>query len=211
MPSHDLIAQLAGELQPRAPMRPRTGLALVAASLAFTVILVAGVAGLWWSALAGEASSIYYIVSAMLLLLGASAASATVAMASPRVGQRQDGPRWGLAMIAVLPLTALIFGFAHDHSAREMVGAHGLDCLIWGTVSGLFVLAALTLWLRRGAPVSLNAAGLYAGVAAGALGSFAYGLSCPLDGMVHFGLWHVLPVAIGGLVGRLALPRLIRW
>lgn len=38
-----------------------------------------------------------------------------------------------------------------------------------------------------------------------------YGLSCPITGFEHWALWHFLPVLAYGLVGRLALPRLLRW
>ena len=92
-----------------------------------------------------------------------------------------------------------------------MTEGYGLECMILGSLTGLLVFAALAFWLRRGAPVSVQAAGLFAGIASGALGSFAFGLACPLDGMVHFGLWHVAPVAVCGILGRLVLPRLIRW
>ena len=211
MSTTDLISRLSAELEPRAPMRVRHGLVLVAALLGLTIAIVAGVFGLWRSAMAGDASPVFYIANAMLLILGAAATSVTVAMAQPRVGNRQDGPRWGLAMIAILPVTALLYGLSHDHAADEFVGDWGIHCLTNGTLAGVLVFAALAWWLRRGAPVSITAAGLYAGVAAGALGSFAYGLSCPLDGMVHLGLWHVLPVAAGGLAGRAILPRVIRW
>ena len=211
MSTQDLIAQLSDGLEPRAPIRSRDGLGLVVGALVFTIILVAGIFGLWWAGLAGGAAPIFYIGSAMLLVLGAGAASATVAMASPRVGNRNEGPLWGMAMIAVLPLTALAIGISEGSHAHEMVHGYGLECMVYGTLSGLLVFAALAFWLRRGAPVSLQTAGLYAGVAGGALGSFAYGLACPLDGMVHFGLWHILPVAVGGVAGRIALPGFIRW
>ncbi|RDS78475.1 DUF1109 domain-containing protein [Alteriqipengyuania lutimaris] len=192
-------------------MRRRQGLALVAAGLGLTVILVAGVLGSWRAALAGHASPEFYIVNAMLLVLGAAAASAAVAMAAPQVGNRQDGARWGLAMVAILPLVAIGVALSQGLSAREMIDEHAARCVAWGTASGLLVFAALGGWLRRGAPVSIEAAGLYSGVAAGALGSFACGLSCPIDDMVHLGLWHVAPIPLAGLAGRLILPRLIRW
>ena len=211
MSTQHLISQLSDRLEPQALMRARTGLSLVAIALAFSITLVAGIFGLWWAGLTGGAAPIYYIGSAMLLVLGIAAASASVAMASPRVGSRHDGPLWGTAMIAVLPLTALVTGFSQGSHAYEMTEGYGLECMILGSLTGLLVFAALAFWLRRGAPVSVQAAGLFAGIASGALGSFAFGLACPLDGMVHFGLWHVAPVAVCGILGRLVLPRLIRW
>lgn len=62
---------------------------------------------------------------------------------------------------------------------------------------------------RRAGPP--NAPGFYTGVAAGALGSLAYGLSCPFDAIGHLGIWHVAPVAVSAALGRLGVPVLIRW
>ncbi len=211
MATNDLIAQLVDGLEPQAPIRSRNGLALVAAGLVLTILLVAGAAGLWWTGLAGGAAPEFYIVNAMLLVLGAGAASAAVTMASPRVDRRLDGPRWGMAMVAVLPVTAVVIAFAEGLGPSTIVDRHALPCAIFGTLGGLIVFAVLALWLRRGAPVSLESAGLYVGVAAGALGSFACGLACSNDTMVHLGLWHILPVVLAGLAGRLILPRYLRW
>ena len=49
------------------------------------------------------------------------------------------------------------------------------------------------------------------GLAAGALGSVAYGITCPLDDLAHVGLVHIVPVGIAALIGRLVVPPLIRW
>jgi hypothetical protein len=49
------------------------------------------------------------------------------------------------------------------------------------------------------------------GVAAGSAGIFAVSLYCPHSDLVHIGIWHGLTVVLSGLLGRLAIPRLIRW
>ena len=88
---------------------------------------------------------------------------------------------------------------------------YGLDCFLAGSAFSVLTFAALVGWLRRGAPVSPTLAGTFTGIAAGALGSFAYGLACPIDTLAHLGIWHALPVALGALVGRLGVPPLVRW
>lgn len=49
------------------------------------------------------------------------------------------------------------------------------------------------------------------GLAAGALGAAAYGLSCSLTGETHLGIWHVVPVFAMVLAGRFVVPHLVRW
>jgi hypothetical protein len=117
-----------------------------------------------------------------------------------------------MATVAILPLTAIVTAMAQGAGADPLFREHvDLHCVFYGSGYSVLVAATLLYWLRRGAPVSLERAGLYLGTAAGALGMFAYGLSCPLDSMSHLGIWHVLPVAGMALLGRLAVPRLLRW
>lgn len=206
-----LIDSLADDLAPVAPLRMRTGLAWVLLAAVATVLLVLVMDGFWHGILTGEASVPYFLANGMLGILGGSSAFAVVRMASPQVGNSQEGARWSAAMLALLPLTALLIlgvnGLAtairHDHA--------GPDCFLAGIGFGLITAAALVLWLRKGAPVSLTAAGSLTGVAAGAIGSCAYGLACPVDTIAHLGIWHVAPVALLGLVGRYAIPPLVRW
>jgi hypothetical protein len=49
------------------------------------------------------------------------------------------------------------------------------------------------------------------GLAAGSLGSLAFGMTCPLDGIAHLGIWHIAPVPLAALAARLIVPPLIRW
>jgi hypothetical protein len=87
----------------------------------------------------------------------------------------------------------------------------GAECLALGVAASLLVAAMLTGWLRRGAPTAPARAGLVAGVAAGAFGSFAVSLHCPVDDIVDIGLWHGAAVLAMAGLGRLVIPRLVRW
>lgn len=206
-----LIAQLASELEPVRPLRMAHGLALVALATALTIVVVALLPGLWSGPAEGQAAAIFFIANGLLALVGLAAARTVVRMAAPRVGARHDGSRWLLAALAILPVTALLLAALEGQVAGHDHAADGLHCFLAGTASGVGVAAALVIWLRRGAPVAPNAAGFYTGVAAGALGSLAYGLSCPFDAIGHLGIWHVAPVAVSAALGRLGVPVLIRW
>jgi hypothetical protein len=207
-PHHDLIAALSGDLRPVRPLRPAAGAALVGAAFAVTVLLVGQVLGLWHDGLTGQAPPIFYLVNGLLVVLGLAASASVLAMASPRVGQRHDGPRWAMLMVGVLPLVATLALLAQPQQHHD---APLLHCTANGVLAGLLTSAALLAWLRRGAPVSPRRAGLHLGVAAGALGAVAAGLACPLAVLEHLGLWHVASVAITGLAGALLVPRLLRW
>lgn len=206
-----LIEQLAEELTPVPPMRPRRGLIMAAGAGVATLAAVWLVAGLWSGPLAGEATPFFFITNGLLLLAGLAAATATVALANPAVGNRQNAPGWAAAALAILPMTALLITLASGAGLAGLVDPYSIHCLTSASAASALSFVALAYWLKRGAPVSTASAGLCAGVAAGAIGSFVYGLSCPIDGVEHLGIWHVAPVAICGALGRLILPRLIRW
>ena len=208
---NSLIDELAADLAPVRPMKLVHGIVLVALAVAGTIFLVEVLDGLWRGMLAGRASAFFFIANGMLGLLGAASALAVVHMSGPRVGNSQDGARWSLAMFAVLPVVALVtLGLSGGLS--EVTGdPYGFGCFLAGSGFGLVTFAALTAWLRRGAPVSPQNAGWFTGIAAGALGSFAYGLACPIDTLAHLATWHALPVALGALAGRLIVPPLVRW
>jgi hypothetical protein len=210
-PPSPLIAQLAKGLEPVSPLRTKQGLRWLTLAMAATIAAVALAMGLWSGPLLGEASSMFFVANALIGLVGLVAALGVIRMAGPRVGTRQDSARWLMVALAILPATAVLVVLLNGHPLGHDYAVHGLECFLAGTASGAGVAAALIAWLRRGAPVALNSAGFYTGVAAGALGSFAYGLSCPIDTIAHLGIWHVAPVAIWAALGRLLVPRWIRW
>lgn len=209
-----LIDQLSEDLTPVRTMKFRDGMLMAITALVASVLIVAFVNGLWQAGLAGQASPYFYITNALLLAVGFAGATSVITMASPRVGNRHDGPRWAMAMLGVLPVVGVITLLAQgggDHAQAIPGDPHALKCALSGMAAGTLTAFVLFAWLRRGAPVSPNATGLHLGVAAGALGSAAYGLSCPIDGVLHLGFWHVAPVLILGLAGRFIVPRLLRW
>lgn len=211
-----LIAALTQDLAPVQRVKPRDGAALIA----FATI-VAGVASIavfdfWTGMLTGAASVFFWIVNGLLALVGASATAALVSSALPRVGSRGNAPYWSAAMLAVLPVAAIITLLSveagHDHGVSlSDPGFWYWECTAYGLVAGALVAVAAVLFLRRGAPVSLERAGWLTGLASGSLGSIAYGITCPLDTVTHVGIWHAAPVAVAALVCRAVVPRLIRW
>ena len=207
-----LLDGLVADLRPVRPMRFRNGIALfglaAAATLAFTGL------ALGWrdDVLAGQFHVLWLLANGLFLILGLAAATTVVSMASPHVGQNQQSWKWAAVTAALLPLTAIILISSRTLPLpTEWISPHDRDCLGMGLGLGVLTAAVLTLWLRRGAPASPDRAGLLIGVASGSIGILAFAFSCPSDDLYHIGIWHSAPVLVGALLGRLLIPRLIRW
>lgn len=209
--NNPLIDQLVRDLAPVRALKTRDGLLLVGLAAIATVQLVSFFQGVWVGGLAGQGSPVYYIVRGLLLVLGLASATSVIALARPQVGNHLDGPRWAMAMVGVVPAVAVITLALRSNLGQALSDTNALTCLTNSLLAASFTAIALVLWLRRGAPVSLQAAGLQTGVAAGALGSVTYGLSCQIDTLAHVAIWHVVPVAVAGIIGRLVVPHLVKW
>ncbi|MBX7501604.1 DUF1109 domain-containing protein [Qipengyuania sp. YG27] len=208
---HSLIDELAADLAPVRPLRRARGIALVATATLVAVVLVEVIDGFWRGIATGQASPLFFIANGMFAMLGTAAALAAIRMASPQVGNSHEGTRWALAMAALLPVAALVVLGLQGDLGQVAHDPYGFGCLIAGIEFGGLTFVALIVWLRRGAPVSPPLAGTLTGIAAGSLGTFAHGLACPVDTLAHLGSWHVLPVVLGGVIGRITVPPLVRW
>lgn len=206
-----LIDQLADDLAPVKPMTRRAGAAIAALALVLSVAGTALFEGIWMAPFAGQASPFFLIVNGAFLMLGVACAGAVVRMASPKVGNSYAGTGWAMAMTAIMPIATLVMLLGHGSALAAIDRAFALHCVTAPLLTSLVTGGALVWWLRRGAPVSSAQAGLLTGFAAGALGTFAYGLSCSFDTVAHLGLWHMVPVALAALIGRMVVPSLIRW
>ncbi|MFO6445877.1 NrsF family protein [Erythrobacter sp. NE805] len=210
--SDALIAELVGDLEPVKPLHLRSGLAgvLGAAGLsAAAVIVLLGARPDW---VLGSAEPMHLVATGLFAGLALAASVTVIVMGRPQVGTDHGGWRWAAGMAALLPLAALIVAVARGRAgvAHEVAG-DGAECLVIGAVASLLVFAMLTAWLRRGAPTAPGRAGLVAGVAAGAFGSFAVSLHCPDNDIVHIGMWHASAVVVMAALGRAVIPRLVRW
>ena len=207
-----LIEALAANLRPVRPLRLREGMVLVTVAVAITGAFVALDLGFRADVLAGQFHALWLLANGLFLMLGLAAASTAVLMASPQVGQDLQGWKWAAATAALLPATALVLLAARTISPPvEWMSPTDRHCLTMGLGLGLLTAAILTWWLRRGAPASPNRAGLLVGIASGSIGILAFAFSCPSDDLYHVGIWHSAPILVGGLLGRLIVPRFVRW
>ncbi len=209
--NQSLIDDLTEDLQPINPIMARQGMLWVAAAAFATIVLVVLLLGVWEGLTSGKASAFFFITNGMLAALGGGAAWTVVHMANPQVGNSARPTLWSTLLLVIIPASAIITQSVHGRMDEVVTDIHGFACAIQGITFGMITAVALIFWLRRGAPVSLAAAGTLTGFAAGAIGTFAYGLSCPLDSLAHLAIWHCIPVGFCALAGRFAVPRLIRW
>jgi hypothetical protein len=210
--SDALIAELVSGLEPVKPLRFGEGLALVIVAAGLTALAVAGLAGLRADLAAGHLSPMALVANGLYLGLGLAASVTVVIMSRPQIGSDHSGWRWAAGMAGLLPLAGVIALLGRGTGPMMMAQmADGATCLAAGSVASALVFVMLTLWLRRGAPTSPERAGLVTGIAAGAIGIAAFSLHCADDDIVHIGLWHGAVVAAMAGLGRMVVPRLVRW
>jgi hypothetical protein len=211
-PSDTLIASLVDDLAPARPMRFGRGLAWAIAGIVLGTVLVLALGTIRSDLAAGRPDAMFLVSSGLFLLLALAATATVVRMAAPRVGASHDGWRWAAATAGLLPgVAGLMMITDPGHAWPESAPVHGLMCMGAALAIGTATVAMLVAWLRQGAPTDPQRAGLLTGIAGGAAGVFAGSLRCPLDSLVHIGLWHGAAVVLGALAGWLVVPRLVRW
>ncbi|MBO9603663.1 MAG: DUF1109 domain-containing protein [Novosphingobium sp.] len=210
--TEDMIDTLVGQLQPTRVLRRSVGLALAGLAGIATIAITIGLAGMREDVAAGHFPPLFLIANGLVLLLGLSASIAAVTMANPQVGNRPQGWRWGAAAVLLLPLAAIVALVSHAAAVPgSWFGAHDRACLTMGLILGLLMAGTLTAWLRRGAPVAPEMAGLLVGIASGCTGMFAFAFYCPSNSLYHVGVWHTAPIVLSAILGRLVIPPLVRW
>lgn len=205
------IAALVDDLEPVTALNPRRPLLMAAAITVAVLAVVALMRGVRADVMAGQPDAMFLIRSGMLLLLGGGTAHAVLGMASPAVGKAQMSWQMALAAAFLFPVAALIVALTGD-MGNAMTAMYSVgQCLMFSAIGGVATAVPMILHLRRGAPTSPARAGWLVGIASGGLGAFAYNLHCPFNSIVYIGIWYTLAVGICAVVGRLVVPRLIRW
>lgn len=211
MKTDDLIAMLARDAgpAPRGVVARRIGPAMVLGVLA-SVLLAFAVLGFVPAETFAFAAPWFKLAYAAAMV--AAAAWLTAQLARP-VG-RLSGPSSAVAgVVLASALVGLLSWWATPGGAR-MAGllGHSWALCPWFVLGlSLPALAAL-LWALRGlAPTRPRAAGLAAGLLAGALGAGGYALACTELAMSFVAAWYTLGIAMAGALGALLGPRVLRW
>jgi hypothetical protein len=205
------IATLVDDLTPVKPMKIWRALMLPVGVTFLAIIFVAMGAGIRPDLADGTPNPMFLLRAGVLLLLGLVCGASLLAMANPGVGRHSQGWKTALAAALLFPLAALIVALTGQTTGSAGTMETGMACLKYSLVAGVATAAPMVWWLRRGAPVAHERAGWLTGLAAGGLGAFAYNIHCPFNSVVYIGIWYSLTVGLCAVLGRLIVPRLIRW
>ena len=205
------IQQLVDDLEPVAALRPNRSIACSLAIMAAILAVVVLWLGPRDDIMIGKPDTMFLLRGGTLLLLGLANAYAVLSMASPSVGRHGNGWKIALAAALLFPLAALIVALSVSPADALAATETGMQCLRMSVMGGLATAIPMVLHLRRGAPTSPERAGWLTGLAAGGLGAFAYGFHCPYNSIIYIGFWYSLAVGICAVLGRLLVPKLIRW
>jgi hypothetical protein len=207
-----IIDAFVDDLVPVRPVRPRTAVFGVTIVVLAAVVLIALLFGLRPDLIGGNPHPMIMIREGMLLLLGGATLGAVIRAARPGVGHLNRDWMWVLGAAALFPAVAIVLSLVRGTFPRsDLMSSSALYCMSITVVSGLVIGGVLTAWLRRGAPTAPSRAGWLVGISAGSFGAFAYGLHCPSESIYYIGLWYSLAIGACAMLGRLIVPRLIRW
>lgn len=207
-----LRGQLVADLSPVEPLADWRIWMAIGIVMSVAMFAVAMGLGVRRDLLALDPNPVALIRSSMLLLLGVAAGAGAIASARPRIGGNSRAWQGVSAAAMLFPLAAILRTVADPAGAlRAIATPSAIECLLVSLSIALALATAFTLWLKRGAPASPERSGLLAGIAAGALGGFAYSIRCPYNDIAYIGLWYPLAVATAGIAGRVVISRLVRW
>lgn len=216
METDALIKRLAADLKggARSPManshRPTLALATLAAGLGTVMLLVTslGVRPDLASAVMTPAVQLK-LLSCLVLAVGA------YFLAAKWMQPGTSGSAFGLMPGIVLLLAGLVVNPAAITSASDFAAAahQGLPmiCVVMVVAFSLLPLAVLLGVMRGGASTRPGLAGGVAGILAGSLGAFAYGLHCPIDSTVFVAIWYGASIASVALIGVILGRWLLAW
>lgn len=207
-----LISSLVADLQPVQRLTRRSGMAIALGALVVSISVTVFGIGLRPDVSTGQLDPVFLLSSGLFLLLAGASSFTVIELSRPQVGGHRDGWIWAVAMTFLLPASAaLISAISWFRGTVPFVDPEGVKCLAMGIALGMIVGLPLVFWLRKGAAISPERAGLLTGLAAGSSGIFAFALHCPHSDIAHIGLWHGLAVAVSACFGRLVVPSLVRW
>jgi hypothetical protein len=215
-PDSAFLDALSDDLTPVRPLKAQATAAALAACVAAGLLAVGFGLGFRADLMAGQPSMMFLIRTGLLVPLALICTATALGFARPGVGTHTGflGNAWAgaLAVAATLPLIAMVRAAAEPAAAaRAIMQPSAMLCLAVSLASALVFASVMILHLRRGAPVSLQRAGLLVGLSSGSLGVLIYSLHCPADSIHYIAAWYGLAITLATLAGRLFVPRLIRW
>jgi hypothetical protein len=203
-----LLATGAGPA-PRALVARRLAPVLAASLAASIVASIAALGLIPWAMWSGAAP---WIKLGYAAALGAACAWLLARLARPAVPTGAAPYALAAVVVAMLVIGAGALALAPPAERYSyLVGQSAARCP-WAILALSIPALAGIMWALRGlAPTRLRAAGLCAGLLAGALGAAAYSLSCTEQSAAFVAVWYSLGIALCGLLGAALGSRILRW
>jgi hypothetical protein len=124
-----------------------------------------------------------------------------------KLGFLMGAPMLLLSSIAFWDLRSLPAG----ERGTALWGSSALSCPWSIAFIATPVFVVLLMTLRRAAPTNLRSAGFAAGLLAGGVGAFIYGVHCTESTTAFVAAWYTIGMLLPAVLGALVGPRLLRW
>ena len=213
MTNEHLIGNLVADLKPIRPRNLKMELLLVtvAGLLELALYLAAGAARPDMATAVMQPSFWWKLIS--LATMAATGVIFAVHSFDPT-----NSPKERLRWLAALAGISLTVGWAL--AVTSSTGApllarlrwqDGLACMLTVIALSTPVLALLTFFMRKGAPVDGRSSALMVGAAGAAWGAFVFAFHCNHDDPLYVAAWYGGAVGAIALLARALLSRLTRW
>lgn len=211
--TEDLIQSLAADVK---PLRRGAAQLRLAAGIGCGAVVALVVLWLSWRAPLSAVAETGVPAFTMKLAYAAvlAAASSILLLASGRPGQRVGMRLLWLLVPPVLVVALAIMELtmkAPQLREQALFGSTWQTCILATGGLSLPILGGIVWAFKRMAPTNLRLAGLLAGLASGSAAAVVYALFCPETTATFLATWYTLGIAIAGLIGLVAGPRLLRW
>lgn len=211
MKTDELIAALATHAgpAPRAVVARRLAPALLFGVLASAVLSVAILGPVSDPALPGGALWIKLFYAAAF---AAGAAWLTGRLSRPAAPASSAAVAVVVVMLVMLAAGSISLFAVEPEDRLAYALGHSWTMCPWAIFGLSLPALAATLWAVRGlAPTRPRAAGLAAGLLAGAAGAAGYALHCVEQSTLFIAIWYTLGIAMCGVFGAVLGPRVLRW
>jgi hypothetical protein len=208
MRTDDLIAALSRDPAPIIPPVDKLLLRSFAITVPLSLLVMLMTLGMRDDALEALAEGWFAWKLAVVAVFAIAGWSLTRAMAGP--GRTVSLIGLGLAALALVAgdVADIVTMGAADWPER-LFGDNWVQCLVSIPLLSLVPLAGTIYALRESAPTRPALAGAAAGLLAGAVGAFLYGLHCTDDSPLFINAWYMAAMGLmalaGAAVGRIAL------
>ena len=204
----DLLARQAGPAHRHKVMRLLAAAVAAGAviSLALLMTLKPLVPGDFWLTLAPWLKVSYGLALATAGLWW------TDRLARPGVSSKHARNSALAALTAMLLIAVAVWvGTPPEARLNSLLGTDPLGCVRNIALTSVPVAVALFFVLQRLAPTRLRSTGAAAGLAAGAVGSTVYSLSCTETAVTYVAVWYTAGILlVAGLCAGIG-PRVLRW